>query len=354
MVKEYGYEYDAVLNENLWKTTRAKTADKSLWGALCLRSGRDALKAVARELGTPVTVLMPALSCASMTLPFTLYGHRVVYYKLTAQYTIDLQALTDKIPSEKAVFLYMDYFGIPALRDRDLEYLRKSYPSLLFVEDRTHTLLWPASRTFSADFTVASLRKWLAIPDGGLLWTKTPLKDNTFGEDHAFSEKRLQAQCLRHRFFAEGDPEIKASYRRIFSGVSDILDANPLPSRMTRYAYESAAAADWDSIRQQRKINAQTLIAVLKKGGIQLIQEQPGWSDLYVAFQTENRENKQAALSAKAIFNTVIWPLSDVQREVCPIARQTEATMLAAPCDQRYTAQDMEYIGNEIVRVVNE
>ena len=44
MIKEYGYEYDAVLNDAVFEKTHWRTTNKKLDGALCLRSGRDALK----------------------------------------------------------------------------------------------------------------------------------------------------------------------------------------------------------------------------------------------------------------------------------------------------------------------
>ena len=44
--------------------------------------------------------------------------------------------------------------------------------------------------------------------------------------------------------------------------------------------------------------------------------------------------------------------LNDEQKRVCPIAKQTEETMLAAPCDQRYTAADMQDIGQQIDNVI--
>lgn len=65
MVKEYGYEYDTVLNEEIWKAIEGKVTDQRLLNALCLRSGRDTLKAIAREYA-PCVALLPALACDSM------------------------------------------------------------------------------------------------------------------------------------------------------------------------------------------------------------------------------------------------------------------------------------------------
>ena len=85
-----------------------------------------------------------------------------------------------------------------------------------------------------------------------------------------------------------------------------------------------------------------------------MIQKDTRFSDLYVAFMVPNRDEVQKRLSNMGIFNTIIWPLNEKQKEVFIIACITEENMLAAPCDQRYGVEDMNYIGNEIVRVVSD
>lgn len=345
MIKEYGYEYDAALDERLWKETARKVTSEKLFGAYCLRSGRDALKAIAREF-SPRTVLLPALSCDSMVLPFELYGHKIQLYRLHSDYSVNLDSL--KIGQEPTLLLYMNYFGRPAISDTSLEMLR-ARGNITFIEDRTHNLIWNRTSSFKPDYMMASLRKWLPIPDGGLLWGKI---NKPLSADTSFSSTRLKAQCMRHEFLIGGDEKIKTEYRKIFSTVSDIMDGDE-PSAMSAYAYAKAAAADWEELRQIRSQNAKTLIEMLSSSPfITFIQDKPGRSDLYVPFTVPNRDEVQRRLSSMGIFNTVIWPLSIQQKAACQTAKFTEENMLAAPCDQRYTPDDMKYIGKEIVRTI--
>jgi hypothetical protein len=344
MVKEYGYEYDAVLNQSIWDATKGKTTKGKLWGAYCLRSGRDALKAIAREY-SPRVVLLPALACDSMLFPFEMYGHQIRYYKLNKDYSIDMDSLD--IGQHPVLFLYMEYFGKKAISDAELEQM-KTKGNMVFIEDRTHNLIWERTSSFQPDYTIASLRKWIPVPDGGLLWgsIKEP-----FNSDTAFSQLRLQAQCMRHQYFQSGDEKIKTEYRKIFSEVSDLMDHDE-PCRMSAYSYALAKKTDWEEVCSQRKKNAEILISILQQSPyITLIQDKAGLSDLYVAFIVPNRDRIQRQLSAEGIFNTIIWPISDDQKAACGVAKHTEQNMLAAPCDQRYTADDMNYIGKEIVRV---
>lgn len=347
MVKEYGYEYDAELNRTIWEETKGKTTADTLFGALCLRSGRDALKAIAREY-SPRIVLLPALACDSMVFPFEMYGHTVRFYKLNKDYSIDYDSIVTD--DEPAIFLYMDYFGLKAISDEKLQQL-KTKGNIIFIEDRTHNLIWDRTSLFEPDYIMASLRKWIPIPDGGLLWGKI---SKSFVFDTSFSNTRLQAQCMRHTYLQNGDESIKNKYRKIFSEVSAIMDKDE-PSSMSAYSYALAKNTDWENVRTIRKENAKALITILQTSPhITFIQKEAGFSDLYVAFTVKNRNEIQARLSRKGIFNTIIWPLSDEQRKACDVSKNTEEFMLAAPCDQRYTVEDMQHIGNEIVRVVND
>lgn len=349
MVKEYGYEYDATLDEELWEQTKKKVTYDKLWGATCLRSGRDALKTIAREY-EPTMVYMPALACDSMVLPFEMYGHNIVYYKLNDDYSIDLNYLKSVV--SEGLFLYMDYFGVKAITDEELVELRSSYPGLIFIEDRTQNLIWDRTSLFQPEYIMASLRKWINIPDGGLLWNYAELKNRNFGEDTSFSATRLKAQCMRNEFFQNGDEDIKIAYRKIFSTVSDIMDEDKEPSRMSAYAYSMAINADWNKVREQRQENAKKLIDILENSDVRFIQSKTGKSDLYVAFMIDDRDLRQSKLSSQGIFNTIIWPLSEEQKKICNVAKYTEGHMLAAPCDQRYSVRDMQFIGDEIVKVI--
>lgn len=349
MVKEYGYEYEAALDEELWSMTQGLSAeDEQLFGALCLRSGRDALMAVAAEY-EPRTVLLPALACDSMVLPFEKVGHSVRFYRLYRDYsavTEDIAAVT-----EPALLLYMNYFGLPAIADETLETLR-SRGNFVFIEDRTHDLFCEKSSSFRPDYTIASLRKWLPVPDGGLLWGNVSVRIKS---DTAFSARRLRAQNMRYEFLHGGEASLKPEYRQIFSTVSDIIDGEKQPAYMSAYSFALAQRTDWAALRETRRENAEALISVLSASPhVTFIQGRPGMSDLYVPFTVPHRDKIQTILSAEGIFNTIIWPLTPEQKRICPVAKFTEENMLAAPCDQRYTPADMLTIGKEIVRVIED
>lgn len=356
-VQEYGYEYDAEKNEQLWNETRNKATNELFKGALCLRSGRDALKVIAKECKSTF-VFMPALACDSMVNPFKMYNYNIVFYPIMENYSIDITAFTKLICnccSKTILFLYMDYFGNQVISDKHLYDLKTLYPNIVFIEDRTHCLIQKGKRKFTPDYTIASLRKWLNIPDGGLLWKKGGLYYTEILADNTFSNIRLYAQSLRHEFLEKGNINLKKEYRETFSKVCQIIDCDKRPARMSMYAFELSRQCNWENIRKKREENAKALISKLSEiKSIKLIQTKQGKSDLYVPFLVNNRDILQKKLSSIGIFCTIIWPLSDTQKKICPVASYTEKHMLAAPCDQRYNEKDMAYIGEKILEKINE
>lgn len=356
MVKEYGYEYNAVVNEELIAKTKWNGTNEKLWGAYCLRSGRDALKIIAREYPNS-TVYLPSLCCDSMVTPFELYNCKIVYYPLESNMKACVSVLLNLLKKsyKPSILLFYDYFGISMFDKNELVEIKEKHNDLILVKDITHTLLDCDKIDTYVDYTIASLRKWLNIPDGGLLWTNSELHHTFIGEDSLFAEQRLTAQCLRTDFFEIGDESIKETYRKLFSNVSLLLDKDDKPIKMTEYSFELSLNADWEKIKKTRRENAKILIDIFSNSkNITILNDNDKYSPIYLSVIVKNRDIVQSKLSRMGIFNTIIWPLRKEQKNICNTAKYIEENMLAVPCDQRYTKEDMLYIGEEIMRCIDE
>lgn len=355
MIKEYGYEYNAVLNDKVFSKSQWNSTDKKLWNAYCLRSGRDALKAIAM-IYSGAKVYLPALCCDSMITPFEMYNCKIDFYPLTNTLTVNFSKLSEKLDHthDKALLLYYDYFGNPMFTDGELKEIKAKYKQIVLIRDITHTLLIQNESEHIDDYTIASLRKWVNIPDGGLLWTNQEVKRSEWCESPIFAIRRLEAQKMRTEFFETGNENLKDKYRKIFSAVSDLLDSGS-PVKMTEYSYQIASNVDWKRIRKTRKENADVLREIFNRCmDINVIDSCGEESNLYVPILVNNREVIQNCLSKAGIFNTIIWPLRDEQKKCCENAGHIYNHMLAVPCDQRYSKDDMEHIGEKIVRTVYE
>ena len=150
-MREYGSEHH-------WQSRRGfegVTSRREIYAWRFYRSGRDALKQVAR-LHRGATVLLPALCCESMILPFTLNGCPVAFYKLRPDLTGDEADVLSKA-APGTVLLYMPYFDIQPFTTDFLARLRQS--GVVFLEDRTQDIIVGRPAPFLPDYTVASIRK---------------------------------------------------------------------------------------------------------------------------------------------------------------------------------------------------
>lgn len=349
-VTEYGSEFD-------WESSTAYVEDdfnshyiKSK-SAYRFRSGRDALKAVAQQYKkTHDTVLLPVLCCESMVTPFSVNGYEISFYKLKENLTADEEDLKSKM-SDTTLVVYMSYFGIEPFGYDFLQTLKRDYPKAKFVEDRTHTPLFN-NADFLADVVVVSIRKWLAIADGGLIFSKDEFKEN-YSADLKFSDLRKTAMKKKSEFLQSGNEKLKEEFRMLLGEAGELLDVSPNPYGMTGASAEQLLETDFDGIYEQRVKNVHTLRDGLQPladcGRLGFITTAPEKSTLYFPILIKNRDNVQKALAEKSVFCPVIWPVPEQARNICPNSEYVADNMLAIPCDQRYAQEDML----RIVEIIN-
>lgn len=339
---EYGSEYDYLSNRDFLRDedTGFVKPDWQLY-----RSGRDALKAFARIAGRK-KVLIPALCCDSMALPFEQNGYEVTYYKLNRDLSADMDDVRRKL-EKGAVLLYMRYFGIPAFTEDELHSLRATGEDILFIEDRTHDILTPRHETgFQPEATMASLRKWTALPDGGMLCTK--LGTCPGENDGRFAAIRSEAMKKKSRYLENGDKALKAEYMHEMAEAAQLLDEAAAPVKMGEAEERLLRRIDFEAMMQRRVDNALYLQGLLepmeKAGKLRFMCEHPENSTLYFTVYLEDRNRIHRALIDKAIYAAVIWPLPEKAAEICDNAIYVNQHMLAIPCDHRCSREDMDFI----------
>lgn len=349
---EYGSEFDWNANEAFWKQTDSSQAAFS--SAQKFRSGRDAMKAVASAVKDRCSrVLLPALCCESMVTPFTMHGIEPVFYKLHSDYTAEVEDVKQKL-SQNTLLVYGSYFGIDPFDDEMLATLRRLYPKTLFMEDRTQDVLTPReNRGFTPDVTVASIRKWIPIPDGGLLWGTIKTKSHA---DDTFAKLRKDAMVMKSQYLRSGEADVKDRFRHMLGQASECLDESAQPYEMTAESLQMLGRLDFEKIYASRQANALALQKALGPGGenLRFITDTPEKSTLYFPVLVKEQEKVQRGLAEKGIYCPVIWPVPQQALGVCEVAEFTANHMLGVPCDQRYTPADMAYIGQKILEIVNE
>ena len=351
-VREFGSEYHWDVNLPFLS---AVAPQLGLERAHCYRSGRDALKAVAQlQKSCCDRVLLPALCCESMVAPFVLHGIRPVFYRTNGDYTADFEDVQSKLTNH-CILLYQSYFGIPPFSRQQLQLLRKEHPGVLLLEDRTQDLLRPkAAEDCLAHMTVASVRKWTALADGGLLWSDLPVQEPTETEPE-FAALREDALRQKGTYHETGDPAVKDAFREKLARANDLLEASAVAAVMSPDSAQLLKQLDFEKIYALRCENVRMLSSVLEDALdeklLDAVTREPE-STLYFPILTQWQSEVQTALARQGIYCPVIWPVPKEALGVCSVAEDTAQRILGVPCDHRYTPEDMRHIGKCIIRTV--
>lgn len=354
-ITEYGSEFDWDSNvEYIYNDEQKNNEEDNIQ---YFRSGRDSLCAIALKYKNSYkNVLIPALCCDSMVEPFRKYNYKIEYYKLNKDMSSNIKDIISKIKKD-TIFIYMNYFGIQTLSYIELQKLKMLEDSLVFVEDRTHDILLERGieEVFKPDYTVCSIRKWLAIPDGGLLFDNLINYKFMKHEDSYFYTIRKEAQKLKSEYLYSGIDEKKEKFSKLLQKANIHLNNNIDLYQMSSESQQILKSIDFKKIREKRLKNVSVLLReFINFNKIKSIYSTVDKGNLYYPILVDNRDELQQAMAAKNIYCPVIWPLPQDAIGVCEISEYVSSHILALPCDQRYNDNDMKYIANTLKLIMEE
>lgn len=297
-------------------------------------SGRSALMLAARtflQRGATGRVWLPAYCCRSVVQPFLAAGCQVQFYPVG-------DGLVSELPLGAAATgdacLFIHYFGHRQPAGAAEELRRRG---VWIIEDCVQAAL-TSGVGVSGDFAVASYRKLLPQPDGAL-FAADAAPDADLGEPHeAFISQRVWGKLLR----ASGaEPE---AFLRLIESSEGILDADPLPRRISWLSVELMARTDLTAIAAVRRENWKGLLSrlqpLISKGCLSPVF--PRLCDgevplgMPVLVPASARDPLRRFLSEHEIFCPVHWPLDHVpDREDFAAAHALSHAMLTLPIDQR-------------------
>lgn len=319
------------------------------------RSGREAIGLAIAGIKSGVA-LLPAYCCWSMALPFEAAGWIVAYYPLNEDLSVKIPQLVTKVKELKPqVVLVMDYYGfaptvaaVNAIKDTD--------KNIIVIEDFTQCLFSLSEKINpSVDCYVASIRKSLGVPDGGMVLSKRELDLNLLSEERtAFVEHHIEAGIKKKCYTYSADASDKQTFRELQSAAGAEIKADYHLYKISPEAKSILENTDVNTVKFARKKNYEHLYGLLKDNPFFNILFPPGDNPapFMLIIKSLQRDALQTAFAKKNVFCQVIWPLKDAAKGICPISKEMEETMLAIPIDQRYNYDDIEEIGQRINSVV--
>jgi len=317
-------------------------------------SGRDALRALlahgSQHLGW-TRLYVPSYMCQHVVRSMARTGIEITMYEDDPRWTTARVGELAWDPG--SALLLVNHFGV------------RSTPSVLpsgcaIVEDHTHDPWSTWAHTSTSDFGVASLRKTLPIPDGGVLWSPRghalPSPPTRTSESESSAAHRLAAALLKRRYL-EGEAVEKAWFRELAQRGEALTDAE-CPAAMTqlsRATWHGYATREW---REARRDGWSVLRGRLGElDGVEVL-EPPDAHDIVpyaVVLLLDDatcRDRLQRHLVESLIYPAVLWPidkdpgLPELPESALDISRR----ILVLHCDGRYGREDLE----RVARVVRE
>jgi hypothetical protein len=328
------------------------------WGttAVLTGSGRAALQQLL-EYGRSARgwkrLWVPSYYCPDVLPSIVRAGLELRPYR---RMPLDTEILLPSVarPSTDAI-LSLNYFGLRSVAPPGAA-IRPEGVDL--IEDHTHDPFSGWAITSEADFCIASLRKTLPVPDGGVLWSprqhNLPLTPGlTLSHSSAVAHK-LAGMALKELYLA-GEVSDKQLYRELYYQGEQQLELGG-PSGMSSWSRGLLPSLPIHEWRQQRQVNHDRLHSMLEHLCELKVLAPNAPGDAAPAVCTlicesaAGRDALKTHLVAQNVFPAILWSLE--AQSVLPASSadlELSQKILAVQCDMRYTVHDMERVGNTIL-----
>lgn len=291
------------------------------------RSARTAFRALL-QARRPTRVWMPRYICDSMIAPIVAEHIPYALYDLTD--TLDIQRNIDVAAGE--IILYVNYFGIA---DRHIDAILADFGPDKVVLDHSQALFSPPRPCLA---TIYSPRKFVGVPDGGLLCTTAPVAP-------AATTTPGGVDGLAHLVgrIVDGPERHYDAFVR-HEDTFDDLGASAMSDLSTRVL----RSIDWDHTARARIDNFAVLDRLLGATNALSLRLAPGAVPLCYPYLHSRAPALRAALLKERVYTPVYWKEVLTRCAAGAIESRLTNDLIALPCDQRYGSADMDHIASLI------
>jgi perosamine synthetase len=306
-------------------------------------SGRNALWHAMKILGlsSGSEVLIPSYNCGAEIDPIARCGAKVRLYRVGPELRMDIEDIRRKMDKNTKALLVTHYFGFPQKIDTVKKMCEKN--GLYLIEDCTHALLSTyQSRPLGSfgDISVFSLKKFLPVPDGGMmvinnadldkpeglvspplsyemktfarlmLLKMTGINSKVLLRTHDFITRRFQSA----RYITDISPEVRSSLPARFYGYYvDMAKVNWTISKLsTAHLRNFASDGRMGYVIRKRQDNFRMLLEELGRSNtakpfFDCLPE--GVCPSYFPILVKERDRTHDFLSREGIFCLKTWPV---------------------------------------------
>lgn len=350
--------YDLLDKYNTFYTDYGRTAITLLYEFLCEKSGVLNRK-----------VLLPSYICSSVTRPFP--QENIVFYDLKENFEMEEQGIYELLESgdfDGGIFFLMHYFGTLQNEEtlQQIQNLCKRH-GITIIEDATHSLL-TKERTIG-DYCVASLRKWMPIPEGGVVYSNNSLPERWLELKHTGPSHKIEAMVLKQLFLGQADGYrelenvklINEEYRRMFVEEEEKIGKDGSLFAISDLSAFLLQCEDIEEIRERRAANYCLLGELLEQNGMELYGWQQNGRSIQsikegatvpftalLSLKDTDRDQFRSYLAEHKIYCAVHWPIETEEQYQYANVSQWSRQLISLPIDQRYTEAHMRYLAETV------
>lgn len=305
-------------------------------------TGRSAIRLALRHWrgrGGSGCIHLPDYLCPSVSEACVAEGHELRFYEDCPG---GAELATPPMPAKGDMVLGVHYFGIANrgfLSWLDRQPAGRPWAILEDCVQAPYT----ADAGRSADYVVASLRKWWPAPDGAILESRWPLAESLEAADERFVSMRLAAKILRQ------DRGKAEEYLPLIEESEHLLSTSP-PRRMSWLSRRMLSRQDVSRAHLARRDNWRRLADAfaadaLAGAGLSALYSELGAGEIPLAFPVKVSGGRRDALRSHMMRHSIYCPIHWVIPAGDAVSRRTSALsgeILSLPIDQRYDAEDMD------------
>lgn len=346
-MREFGSTFEIDCLPDLYFANMAKKMSYSAF----TRSGREAI-GLALDSFEPGEAFIPAYCCWSMTMPFEVSGWHISYYPLEKDLSVDIPSLMSLIEIKRPkLVLLVDYFGCTSTVAA-VHAIKSFDPQIIIMEDFTQSLFRIDERWNPlVDCYVASIRKSVGVPDGGVVLSSFPLNvGSLLNVRTQFVAKHLEAGVLKKKYAYSSDEDLKNQFRGLQAEAGCEIKNDYNLYRISDESMAILSHVNVSAVSYARRSNYEHLYNIVKDNPYfdVLFKSAENSSPFMFVVKSKQRDLLQQSLAKLGVYCQVIWPVSEAAKEICPVAKEMQETMLAIPIDQRYDYCDIEEMGQRI------
>lgn len=308
-----------------------------------LANARSGIKLLI-ELLAPPKIWLPSYLCSSM-LEAIDQRSTVEFYEMTLELEVASVEWTAHIEQGDLV-IFIDYFGFPY--DSSCAARAKEQGAWI-LEDACQALLMKEI-DLPSDFVLFSPRKFVGVPDGGIL----KLNHNIDLREVEF--KCAPAEWWLDAFYAtvlRREFDLYGGSRRWF----ELFQKSEAEMPIGRYAMSELSrrvlthCGDYSDVAKKRVDNYHVLAAKLSRLALfPTLNENV--VPLGFPIRVPDRDRVRQALFDHEIYPAIHWPIEGMVPKKFANSHQLASEIMTLPCDQRYDTNDMALMADRLLQAI--